>query len=996
MTAIHETAYPRIRSNITDKELETLYTPSELEIKFAASNTQAPVQKLGLLVLLKTFQRLGYFPMLPTIPRRVIRHIATSAGLEDVVADLENYELVGSRKKHLPLIRDWLHIKAFRDGGQPVLVRALENACQTKDIIADIINAGIEELVHYRYELPGFSSLNRAARDARSVVNREFYQNVYDSLSSAQRALIERLLERNESETHSQWHRMKQEPKKVTTKNFRQFIEHLLWLVSLNGARESLEQIPEAKLQRFSDEAFSLNVAQMNATEATKRFTLAVALIRTQTARSIDDLTEMYLRSVAKLHRRGRDALLEYHSQNREKTDQLITILSHLVSALDPQLPATEQISAMTDIIGDDAEKIAQECEVYLGFSGNNYLPFLPGFYRNRRRNFFRFLELLRPKSTSSDVALEEAITFGLEHKNSRAKFLDVTVENQTDKKEAKLDLSWIPSKWWKLVTGKTSRDANISRVDRRYFEICLFSQVWLELKSGDLYIDGSEKFGDWRNQLIDKELLDDSLDAYCQQIGCPKTAEKFVESLKVWLSDTIQKVDATFPENESVSIKDGEPVIRKHTKRSMPEGFAAAEKLIAERMPEKNIIDVLSDTEHWLNWTLPFRPVSGYEARIRAPRRRYITTTFCYGCNLGPTQTEKSVEDFDRRQVAYVNNRHIDEDKLLRANVHVINQYNKFLLPTFWGKGESASADGTKWDVYEQNLLSEYHIRYGGWGGIGYYHVSDTYIALFSNFISCGVWEAIHILDGLIENESEIRPDTLHSDTQGQSEPVFGLAYLLNIQLMPRIRNWKDLKFYFPDEELEMSHLNALFSDTIDWQLIETHFFDMLQVAISISQGKIRSSTILRKLGTYSRKNRLYFAFRELGRVVRTVFLLNYIASIELRRMIFEATQKSESWNQFIQWIAFGGEEIRENNRKEQRKIIRYNHLVANLVIFHNVVEMTRVIKQLVAEGVEITPEILAGLSPYKTGHLNRFGRYRLEFEKVPDPIPEDFDFLF
>ena len=60
-----------------------------------------------------------------------------------------------------------------------------------------------------------------------------------------------------------------------------------------------------------------------------------------------------------------------------------------------------------------------------------------------------------------------------------------------------------------------------------------------------------------------------------------------------------------------------------------------------------------------------------------------------------------------------------------------------------------------------------------------------------FSSFIACGVWEAIHILDGLLENRSEIRPDTLHADTQGQSEPVFGLAYLLAIQLMPRIRNW-------------------------------------------------------------------------------------------------------------------------------------------------------------------------------------------------------------
>src|SRR5499433_893467 len=79
--------------------------------------------------------------------------------------------------------------------------------------------------------------------------------------------------------------------------------------------------------------------------------------------------------------------------------------------------------------------------------------------------------------------------------------------------------------------------------------------------------------------------------------------------------------------------------------------------------------------------------------------------------------------------------------------------------------------------------------------GGIGYYHVSDTYVALFSHFIPCGVWEAVYILDGRLKNTSDIQPDTLHADTQGQSTPVFGLAHLLGIHLMPRIRNWKDLK---------------------------------------------------------------------------------------------------------------------------------------------------------------------------------------------------------
>jgi TnpA family transposase len=119
-------------------------------------------------------------------------------------------------------------------------------------------------------------------------------------------------------------------------------------------------------------------------------------------------------------------------------------------------------------------------------------------------------------------------------------------------------------------------------------------------------------------------------------------------------------------------------------------------------------------------------------------------------------------------------------------------NAYNQFQLPRYWGDTKHAAADGTQWNLYENNLLSERHIRYGGYGGVAYYHVSDAYIALFSHFIPCGAWEAIYILNGLTKNKSDIQPDVLHGDTQAQSAPVYGLSFLLGISLMPRIRNGK------------------------------------------------------------------------------------------------------------------------------------------------------------------------------------------------------------
>ena len=95
--------------------------------------------------------------------------------------------------------------------------------------------------------------------------------------------------------------------------------------------------------------------------------------------------------------------------------------------------------------------------------------------------------------------------------------------------------------------------------------------------------------------------------------------------------------------------------------------------------------------------------------------------------------------------------------------------------------------------------------------------------------------------------------------------------------------------------------------TDISDWSLITTRLPDMLRVALSISQGNVRSSTVLRKLGTESHKNKPYVAFRELDRVVRTIFL-PFISDEELRRTIHAGTNIAEAWNGFVQWLALGG----------------------------------------------------------------------------------------
>jgi TnpA family transposase len=459
-------------------------------------------------------------------------------------------------------------------------------------------------------------------------------------------------------------------------------------------------------------------------------------------------------------------------------------------------------------------------------------------------------------------------------------------------------------------------------------------------------------------------------------------------------LTRTAEEVDGAFPTNNQISFDSkGEPVLKRTPPKPISPTLEPLIGALHERVPQRNLLDILRNVEHWTGWSRHFGPLSGSDPKLENPRDRYIVTAFTYGCNLGPVQMARHTRGrVSAHQLWLANHRHITTERLDAAIRDVINRYSRCPLPRLWGKEKVAAADGTQFALYSENLVSEYHIRYGSYGGVAYHHVSDRYIALFSHFITCGVWEAVYILDLIQQNTSAVQPNILHADTQGQAAPVFGMAPLLGIQLMPRIRNWKELIFYRPSKDTQYQHIDRLFSNVIDWSLIETHWRDLLQVVLSIRAGKVLPSTLLRKLTNYSRKNRLYQAFREVGRVVRTVFLLKYLTDKELREQITATTNKVEAYKRFSKWVAFGGDQIiAENDPVEQEKRIKYTDLIANAVILQNTVDLTYALRDLAAEGYAIQQADVAALSPFWTSQIRRFGEYILEWEDVPPMLDED-----
>uniref|UniRef100_UPI001683BDBE Tn3 family transposase n=1 Tax=Oscillatoria sp. FACHB-1407 TaxID=2692847 RepID=UPI001683BDBE len=916
MPTVQDTAYPRLRTNLSRKELDSIYTPNGDELSLAKRITRGRVANLGFLILLKVFQRLGYPVFLSDVPAAIISHIVAVSRLSASSQELLNYDQSKTRKRHALVIREYLSLQPYKAAAQQTAQAAMEFAILSKHDLVDLINIAIEELVRQRYELPGFTTLERLARRTRAAANQTLFNQFTQNLNLSEKAQIDALFQVDEETQISAWNRLKQEPGKPSATHLVGLVKHLEWLKPLQLGTALLVNLPEVKLKHFADEALQLDAGRMKQLESRKRYTLAAILLKMQYAQTLDDLSEMLIRRMQQMHHKGKEALAAYRLKAQSTADALITILRDIVLALSDEGSRAQKFEATAQLIKDRAQTILEQCETLLNYTGHNYYSFLQDFYKGQRAGLFRLLAVLPLRSSTQERSIEVAIQFLRDHQDTRSATLSTVLEQPDENSPApKLDLDWIPQNWWALVTGQRSRTNYPREIHRRHFEVCVFSQIMLELKSGDLYVEGSHEFADYYRQLLDWKICQKSLKEYGLQVNLPTETTALIEHTQHWLSQTAQDTDQRFPDNVDVDFHKNRLVIRKAKKKD-PKGLAELTALITQRIPPVNLLDTLIDTELWLNWTRCFKPKSGHDAKLEHPIARYLASTFCYGCNLGSTQAARSLENFDRKQVAYVNQRHIDEAKLLAANTAIINAYNRFSLPKHWGDGSRAAVDGTKWDIYENNLLAEYHIRYGGYGGIAYYHVSDTYIALFSHFIPCGVWEAIHLLDGLLNNQSDIQPDIIHGDTQAQSATVFALAYLLGIKLMPRIRNWKDLSLYRPKRSAKYKNIDNLFSETVNWELIELYLPDMLRVALSVKEGKIRAATILRKLGTNSSKNRLYQAFHELGCAVRSGFLLQYINDAELRATIQATTNKSEAFNGFAKWLSFGGNVLSTNNR--------------------------------------------------------------------------------
>ena len=976
MAAIERTAYPRFKPSLTANELQDLYCPTDEERDFISTQARGATQQLTLLTLLKCHQHLGYLPSLAEVPDQIRTYLCQQLNLFPLM-----YESVDAEKtvyRYRQLIRTYLEIKPYGESGQDLVETAVAQAAYTMSDPADLINLAVEHLVQQRFELPAFSTLDRLVMHIRHRVHQDLYTRITASLRPAERERLDGLLQVRDGRTD--FNRLKDTPRQATLTHLRQWTTRLTWLESILPTRPFLTAIANTKVQQFAAEAAALDVGDLRDLSTQSRcYSLLICFLYQAQVQTRDELIEMLLKRMRRTTTAAKKQLKELQDQHRELEEQMLAVFADVINET---IQTPEDNAALGQGVRDilqnsgGAEALRERYTQVSAYHNNNYRPLLWGFYRPYRAELFRLSHVLTFRAATQDQSLIEALHFIQRFQNAKRDHLP-----------SEISLSFASVRWQALLR---TRHHGETVLNRRQLEVCVFNYLDHGLRCGDVYVEGSAAYADYRQQLLPWEECAPRVPAYCQALQFAPTAAAFVAELRDRLREASHRADATYPEKPELTIdQEGTPHLKRLPAQPLPEDLETSEALLKERMPERHLLDILKNVHHWVGYTRHFGPPSGADPKLSDAVLRYIFTVFGYASELGASQTARhTTGPISRHVLRRINDQHITAPKLEAALRDVIAEYTRFELPFLWGSGQAAIADGTHIELRRNNLLGEQHVRYGSFGGIAYHHISDTYIALFSHFIACGVWEAVYILDGLLKNHSALQPDTLYADTHGQAEPVFGLAALLGIKLMPRMRTWNDVTFYRVDHDTSYRHIDALFTQAVDWDLIERHWQDMMQVVLSIQAGRVLPSMLLQKLGVYSRQSSLYKAFSELGRVERTLFLLDYMLDAHLRQHIRAETTKVESYHQFTDWIAFGEPVLRSGDPVEQEKRIKYRDLVANAVMLHNVVDMTTVLRELQQEGICVTPEIVKHLSPYLTEHIKRFGQYFLDMATQPGPL--------
>jgi TnpA family transposase len=356
------------------------------------------------------------------------------------------------------------------------------------------------------------------------------------------------------------------------------------------------------------------------------------------------------------------------------------------------------------------------------------------------------------------------------------------------------------------------------------------------------------------------------------------------------------------------------------------------------------------------------------------------LTVVLADGINLGLTKMAEACPGMTYAKLSWLHAWHIRDETYSAALAELVNAHLRHPFAAAWGDGTTSSSDGQRFKAGgSAEAGGNINPKYGSDPGVQFYtHVSDQYAPFHTKVINVGVRDATFVLDGLLYHESDLRIEEHYTDTAGFTDHVFALMHLLGFRFAPRIRDLADKRLYVPGKQSDYPALAALYGGTLNTRIVRAHWDQTLRLGVSIRQGTVTASLMLRKLGSYPRQNGLALALRELGRIERTLFMLDWLQNIDLRRRVNAGLNKGEARNALARAVFFNRlGEMRDRSFENQRYRASGLTLLTAAIVLWNTVYLERAVEALKEHGFPVDDSMLQHLSPLGWEHINLTGDY-------------------
>jgi TnpA family transposase len=861
---------------------------------------------------------------------------------------LELFPLLGMEQfgtRHYRSLSAWLEPTALQTTRGILLARAV-----------------VEELRSRLVALPPLAVIERLCAEAATRAQRKIFSLLTGDLSAEQRARLDGLLELREASPYSTLSWLRLPPGAPTARAVLAHIERLRTIRELGLSRETGRRLHQNRLLQLAREAAQTAVYQLKEYEPDRRHGTLVALMIETAATLTDEILDLHDRLIGSFFTKSKSkyerAFAEQGKAINDKVRLYAKVGAALVAAREQGRDAFAAIEAI--VSWETFSTSVREAEQLARDEDFNALSLITEHYPQLRRYAPILLETFefRPAHVARDRVDAIECLRGMNRDGSRKVPPDAPI-------------GFIRKRWESYVFTTDG-------IDRRFYELCVMAELKNSLRSGDVSVPGSRQFRDFEDYLIPRPEFERKLTQDSLHVAVPTSSAVYLEERLSLLRLTLDQTDALAGGGQLADVElSSEGLKISPLENSVPKEADGLRDALYGMLPHVKVTDLLMEVDRWTGFTRHFVHLKGYEPA--KDQSLLLTAILADATNLGLGKMAESCPGTSLAKLSWLVAWHIRDETYSKALAEIVNHQHRVPLAAHWGEGTTSSSDGQRYRAGGHGeAAGQVNPKYGNDPGVTFYtHVSDQYAPFHTKVINAAVRDATHVLDGLLYHESELRIEEHYTDTVGFTDHVFALCHLLGFRFAPRIRDLADKRLYVPGKYNQWPALSPLIGGSINTNLIERQLDEVLRLAESIQQGTVTASLILRKLGSYPRQNSLALALREVGRMERTLFTLEWLRDPALRQRVTAGLNKGEAKNSLARAVFFNRlGEIRDRSFENQRHRASGLNLLVAAITLWNTVYLERA-AELCAKSRAFDPALLQHVSPLGWEHINLTGDY-------------------